>query len=47
MAKIPLENIDRYTDDSTIEKFKKRRNSNPKKKHNKQGKKHHQNVDID
>ena len=47
MAKIALADIDRYEDESTVEKFKKKKESNPKKRHNKKGKKHHQNVDID
>ena len=46
MARISLEDIDRYEDESTVEKFKKKKDSNPKKRHNKNGKKHHQNVDI-
>jgi len=46
MARISLEDIDRYEDESTVEKFKKKKDSNPKKRHNKNGKKHHQNIDI-
>jgi len=46
MAKIALADLDRYEDESTVEKFKKKRESNPKKRHNKKGKKHHQDVDI-
>ncbi len=45
MAKIPLGDIDRYDDQSTVEKFKKKQ-SDPKKKHSKTDKKHHKNVDI-
>lgn len=46
MAKIALADLDRYEDESTVEKFKKKRESNPKKRHSKKDKKHHQDVDI-
>jgi hypothetical protein len=46
MAKISLEDLGKYEDESSVERFKKKKESNPKKRHNKKGKKHHQNVDI-
>lgn len=45
MAKIPLEDLDKYTDESSFEKFKKK-DSNPKKKHVKKNK-HHINKDVE
>lgn len=47
MSRIPLEDIEQYEDESTIEKFKKKKPSNPNKKHDKKGKKHYQEKDLD
>lgn len=33
MSKINLSDIDRYEDESTVEKFKRKKQSDPKKKH--------------
>ena len=35
MSKIHLADIDQYEDESTVEKFKKKKQSNPNKRHNK------------
>lgn len=48
MSKIPLGEIDRYDDEETVERFKKRKESNAKNRHSKTNKKHHiNNKDID
>lgn len=41
MAKIPVEDLDKYTEDSVrVVKFKKKPQSDPNKKHNKTKKRH-------
>lgn len=47
MGKVSLDDIEKFEDEYNVEKFKKKKQSNPNKKHSKLNKKHRINTDVE